>query len=89
MAQTLEDLRDHLFKTIAELRDKENPMSIERARAVSEVAQTLINSAKAEVDYLKVTDQAEASLPVFGSKETKETPALPPGVTGIRNHRLK
>ncbi len=46
-------LRDHLFETLEGLKDKEEPMELDRARAISEVAQTIINSAKAEVDLLK------------------------------------
>lgn len=85
---TLEDLREHLFETLKALRDKESPMSIERARAISDVAQTVINSAKAEVDYLKASGEANATLPVFESKEGK-LPALPAGVVGITTHRAK
>jgi hypothetical protein len=49
----IEDLRNHLFETLEALKDKEKPMEIERAKAISEVAQTIINSAKVEVDFLK------------------------------------
>ena len=84
---TLEDLREHLFETLKSLRDQENPMSIDRAKAISEVAQTVINSAKAEIDYLRATDQLEARLPVLEPKKDG-APALP-GVTGIHTHRLK
>lgn len=49
----LEDLRDHLFETIEALKDAENPMELGRAKAISEVAQTIINSAKVEVQYIK------------------------------------
>ena len=41
--------------TLADLRDPKNPMPIDRAKAVAEVATVLINSAKVEVEYLKVT----------------------------------
>lgn len=51
---TIQDLRAHLFATLDALRDKEKPMDIERAKAVSEVAQVIINSAKVEVDHMKV-----------------------------------
>jgi hypothetical protein len=85
-SNTLEDLREHLFETLKDLRNKESPMSIERARAISEVAQTVINSAKAEVDYLKASGQQDATLPVFESKQGEEK--LPAGVVGIRTHRL-
>lgn len=51
----IEDLRNHLFATIEALLDEENPMEIERARAVSDVAQVVINSAKVEVMYMRLT----------------------------------
>ena len=54
MKNKIEDLRNHLFAALEALGDKENPMDIERAKAISDVAQTIINSAKVEVDYLKV-----------------------------------
>ena len=48
------DLRDHLFETLEALKDTESPMDLDRAKAISEVAQTIINSAKVEIDLLKV-----------------------------------
>lgn len=53
MKNKIEDLRNHLFEAIEKLMDEEKPMDIERAKAVSEVAQVIINSAKVEVDYMK------------------------------------
>jgi hypothetical protein len=55
MSNTLEDLRSHLFDTLRGLKNKEEPLEIERAKAISDVAQTIINSARAEIDYVKVT----------------------------------
>ena len=78
-------LREHLFGTIAALRDKENPMDIERARAVSEVAQTIINSAKVEVDHLKMVGDGESAF--LKLKAESEKP-LPPGIAGVTVHRL-
>ena len=54
-------LRQHLFDTLQALQDKEKPMEIDRAKAISEVAQTIINSAKVEIDHLRVTGQCEGS----------------------------
>lgn len=48
-------LRGHLFETLAALRDPQNPMDIDRAKAINETAQVIINSAKVEVDYAKVS----------------------------------
>ncbi|MGE0487342.1 MAG: hypothetical protein AB7Q81_24525 [Gammaproteobacteria bacterium] len=53
MAHDIDDLREHLFETLAALRDKENPMDIERAHAVCAVATQVIDSAKVEVAFLK------------------------------------
>ncbi len=47
-------LRTTLFDTLRALGDKDKPMDIDRAKAINEVAQTIINSAKVEVDALKV-----------------------------------
>lgn len=55
MKNKIEDLRNHLFVTIENLMDEEKPMDIERAKAVSEVAQVIINSAKVEVDFINKT----------------------------------
>lgn len=57
----IEDLRDHLFVTIEKLLDDEDPMDILRAKAVSNAAQAIINSAKVEVDFLRVTGGIDGS----------------------------
>lgn len=48
-------LREHLMQTLASLRDRENPMEPDRARAIGQVASVLIDSARVEVDYIKAT----------------------------------
>ena len=55
MKNKIEDLRNHLFVTIESLLDKDEPMDIERAKAVAEVAQVIVNSAKVEVDFIAKT----------------------------------
>ena len=55
MANTIDDLRSHLFETLAALKDKDAPMDLDRARSVAEVAKVLVESAKVEVEFLKVT----------------------------------
>lgn len=51
----IEDLRNHLFATLEGLLDKEEPIEIDRAKAVADVAQVIVNSAKIEVDFIKAT----------------------------------
>lgn len=55
MKNKIEDLRNHLFATLEALQDEEKPMDLDRAKVIAEVAQTVINSAKVEVDFAKVT----------------------------------
>lgn len=53
MKNKIEDLRNHLFAALEGLADEDKPMDIDRAKAISDVAQTIINTAKVEVDYMK------------------------------------
>ena len=53
----LSDLNDHLFETIEALKDPDKPMDIARAKAVSHVAQTIINAAKLQLDYHKTVER--------------------------------
>lgn len=53
MKNKIEDLRNHLFVTIESLLDDEKPMDVQRAKAVADVAQVIVNSAKIEVDFVK------------------------------------
>lgn len=53
---SISDLREILFETLNRLNDKENPMEVDRAKAVAEVAQVVINSAKVEVEHLRITN---------------------------------
>jgi hypothetical protein len=55
MRNKIEDLRNHLFETIEALKDKDHPMDLERAKTISAVAQTIINSAKVECDFMQIT----------------------------------
>jgi hypothetical protein len=74
----LNDLRNHLFATIEGLRDEEKPMDLARARAISEVAQTIIDSAKVEVQFLEVmnVDSGSEFFEVDGEIGKRK---LPPG----------
>lgn len=61
MKNTMIDLRDHLFATIEALRDEENPMDIDRAKTISEVSKTLIDTAKVEVDFIRATGTSQTT----------------------------
>lgn len=62
MKNKVEDLRNHLFAALEGLADKDNPMDLDRARAIAEVAQTIVNSAKVEVDFIKVTNSTSTGF---------------------------
>lgn len=53
MKNKIEDLRNHLFETIEALKDTEKPMDVDRAKAIAEAAQVIVNSAKVEVDFMR------------------------------------
>jgi hypothetical protein len=74
------DLRDHLFETLEALKDPDKPMEIERALAISEVAQTIINTAKVEIDLVKaVSGSAPGSRTFFNlPEESRDLPRIPP-----------
>jgi hypothetical protein len=89
MSHTINDLREHLFATLEGLRDKENPLDIDRAKAVAEVAQTIINSAKVEVEHMKISGEVDgtgfivAALPAPASPPSQAAPGA--GLTVVQN----
>ncbi len=85
MNNNISTVRQALLDTLADLRNRDNPMEIERARAVADVARVIVDSAKVEVDYLKVTGQS--ATPFLEHPDTP--PALPSGITCIRQHKLR
>lgn len=50
----IEDLRNHLFETIEMI--KEGEMELDKAKAIADLAQVIVNSAKIEVDYIKAVN---------------------------------
>jgi hypothetical protein len=67
MQNKMSDLRNHLFATLEALRDEEKPMDIERAKAISQVAQTLIETAKVEVKVMEITGQEPSQADFFAA----------------------
>lgn len=90
--KTIADLRDNLFKVLDDLSDKNaSAETIARAKAVSDIAQTIINTAKVEVDYIRAAGGT-------GFLNAAAAPALPDGNKGVvergkgytvRQHRLE
>lgn len=73
----IDDLRNHLFETLELLKDPEHPMELDRARAVAEVAQVIVDSAKVEVQFLKTTGALKSTN--FLPSEEDEPDARHPG----------
>ena len=64
------DLRNHLFETIEQLKDGD--MDIETAKAVNEVAKTLVHSAKVEVEAMReigATDSEFLQIDAFAERK--------------------
>lgn len=53
MANDITELRDHLFDTLKGLKDKS--IDLDQAKAIADISQVIINSAKVEVEHLKIT----------------------------------
>ena len=93
-------LRQTLFETLRALNDKDKPMDIDRAKAINDVAQTIINSAKVEVDGLRVIGGAgsgfiPANLPkpeprpaLQNLREKGILPEVDRSTPGVTTHRL-
>ena len=82
MSKSISDLRETLFATLEAV--KSGALDLDKARAVNEIAKTIVDTAKVEVDFLKTTsgDESEFIAP-------KGDDELPPGITGRTVHRLQ
>ena len=81
---TITAMREHLMATLASLRDRENPMDVDRARAMAQVAGVLVESAKVEVEFLKVTGNDSSAFLTTAPADAEPMP----GITSITRHRL-
>lgn len=76
MSHTIDTLRDIMFDTLQQMRNKESPMEIDRAIAMAKVADVIIDSAKVEVDHMRIAGgQGSGFIPVHAVDLTK--PMLP------------
>lgn len=72
MKNTIDDLRNHLFETLEALRDKDEPLDLDRAKAVANVSSRIIDSAKVELKFMEITG-SEGS----GFVDPEKRPKLP------------
>jgi hypothetical protein len=81
-------LRAHLFATIQAVRSGQ--LELDKARTINEVAKTLTELARVEVDFLRATDGDESEFLKPRADASADTgKALPPGIVGVTVHRLK
>lgn len=79
----LSALREELFATLRGLKNK--TVDLDTARAVNEVAKTLVDTAKVEVDYIRASGGGESTFIDTAVGQSN----LPPGITTSVVHRLK
>lgn len=72
----IDQVRAALMGTLTDLRDRTNPMDIDRAKAVAQVAAVLVDSARVENDYLKITGQVNSG---FLESDEAAAPGIPQG----------
>jgi hypothetical protein len=86
----ISELRQQLLDTLKDLRNREQPMEPDRARAVAQVASVLVDSAKVEVEYIRATgaDRSDFIEPPVQITSDASGAGLPNGITSITRHRL-
>jgi hypothetical protein len=65
----ISDLRNHLFETIERLKDPEDPMDVKTAGAIKDVGQTIINSAKVELEAMEMFGAEGSGFIPMGNEE--------------------
>ena len=85
--KTIEDLRERLFAVMDGIKD--GSVSIEQAQTIMGVGQVIVNTAKVECDFNRITQRRESRFmgahdDVTLPGETKRT--LPSGVLSITRH---
>lgn len=75
MPHTIDDLRAELFDTLKQLRDKDHPMDVARARAVVDVASVIVDTAKVEVKMIEASGGVGTGF--IPDREASKLPALP------------
>lgn len=59
MSNDIHALRAVLFETLRSLKDRAEPIDLERARAINDTAQVIINSVKLEIDHARIVGGAD------------------------------
>lgn len=74
--KTVADLRETLFSTLEAV--KSGALDVEKAKVINEVSKTIVETAKVEVDYIRVVGEGQSQfLPPTGRQP--QLPSEPPG----------
>ena len=77
--ETIDDVRAALFAALRGIKD--GTMTIETARVTNEISQVLINTAKVEIEFLRVSGGAESKFIAPTEPDT--------GLSGVTRHLLR
>lgn len=83
-------LRSHLFDAIQGV--KSGTMEVAQAKVIADLGHVIIDTAKVEVDYLKLTGSKEATnfIPALAGPSTTTTPTGEKTIDGnVTTHKIK
>ena len=83
MENNVNELRQILFESIRGVKD--GTLDIEKAKAVADMSQVIINSAKIEVDYIKATGGVSGSTFLTDGQQSNEGGNGYAHIAGSRN----
>ena len=77
MPLTIEDLRNALFETLQDVKNKDKPGDLERAKVVCEVAAKIIDTAKVEVAFINASGGKGSGFIPDGTPRLTAGPGAP------------
>ena len=99
MSNDINRLREIMFETLRSLKDQGQPLDVERAKAISNAAQVIINSVKVEIDYLRVSGgtgthfipDSRPEIAISNKDLQKMPPSVAPSLADlpVRVHTIK
>jgi hypothetical protein len=72
MKNTIQDLRDHLFASLEHALDEESSISLDRLEASAKIGQVIVNSAKLELQFIKMAEKNDRLQAKFFTEEQKK-----------------
>jgi len=92
----INQVRTALLATLDDLRDRANPMDLDRAKALATVASVLVDTARVENEYLKLTGQSNSKfleIPAVATPLPQHSSTVLAGdrngISSITQHRIR